>query len=175
MEVSDLSGLIKKHKNIILNLVIILVAVHFALGVHKEQNMLLARLKAQKVDEAQKNEVLSKIGGLEGELEEYKRVINEKDVGSSLDIFNTIASTQGVKIISIRPLKETEKGLFTYYPFELRIEAESYHSLGDFVAGLENHNFIFDIDNMKISPSVDPEQQFILTVNLNVKTFVVND
>ncbi len=175
MEVSDLTALLKKHKNIVLNVVIILLAVHFALKEHKKQNLQLQRLKAQTEEESHKNDVLKSIGGLEGSFDDYKRMINEKDVSVALDVFNKIATTQDVKIISVRPLKEKVRGIFTYFPFDLRIETDSYHKLGDFIAGLENHKFIFDIQDMKITPFTDKEQNFALTVNLEVETFIVND
>lgn len=175
MEVSDLTALLKKHKNVVLNVIIILLAVNFALKEHKKQNLQLKRLMAQTEEEAQKNEVLEKIGGLEGNFQDYKSTINDKDVDTALDVFNKIASTQRVKIISVRPLKEKIQGIFTYFPFDLRIETESYHKLGNFIAGLENHKFIFDIEKMKITPFYDKEQNFALTVNLSVETFIVND
>jgi len=175
MEVSDLTALLKKHKNVVLNLVIILLAVNFALKEHKKQNLQLKRLMEQTEEEGQKNEVLKKIGGLEGNFEDYKRVINDKDVDTALDVFNKIASAQGVKIISIRPLKEKIAGIFTYFPFNLKIETDSYHKLGNFIAGLENHKFIFDVKDMMITPFTDKEQNFALTVNLEVETFTVND
>lgn len=175
MEVSDLTALLKKHKNVVLNVVIILLAVNFALKEHKKQNLQLQKLVVLTEEEAQKNEVLKKIGGLEESFQDYKSSINDKDVTTALDVFNKIASGQGVKIISVRPLKEKTKGIFTYFPFDLRIETDSYHKLGSFIAGLENHKFIFDIGDMKITPFSDKEQNFALTVNLQIETFIVND
>lgn len=175
MEVSDLTALLKKHKNVVLNLVIILLAVNFALKEHKKQNLAFQRLLAQAEEEAQKNEVLKKIGGLEGSFEDYKRLINDKDVGTSLDVFNKIASTKGVKIISVRPLKEKTEEMITYFPFDLTVETDSYHKLGNFIAGLENHKFIFDVESMQITPFTDKEQKFALTIKLAVETFIVND
>lgn len=171
----ELSSSLSKNKNIVLNVVIILVAVYIASGVYKTQNEELNRTLQEKDNETKKNEVMKNIGELENTYAAYKDFLNKKDVNTMIDTFSSMAAAAGVKIVSVKPLPEKTLPTYTEYPFDIKVEAKDYNSLGKFVSSLESSNDIFQLGWFKIRPVQDPkkERSFVLNADVKVTTFLV--
>lgn len=174
----NLSEATDKQKNLILNGLIILAAVFLAFIFYTKQANQLVLLTQRKETETKKNAVLKDIIQSEETFKSYKEVINNKDVSLAIDTFSDLAKASSVKIISLRPATEEDRGIYTRYSFELAIEAEDYHALGKFVSRLESHPYIYSVAvaNIKTRTSQEANKAVIkLMAGLKINTILLKD
>jgi len=145
--------LINKHKNLGLNIGIIIVALFIANSIFKSQNAGLEVLKKEKDAEAEKNEMLSKIGSLEKKIVSYKELYNKKEASSVIENIDNLAQESGVKIVSMNPEPEVASSLYNKYYFRLVVSASGYHQIGGFISAIENSEDIFAVEEVEIKPS----------------------
>lgn len=146
----ELADFINEHKNKLLNIAVILIALLIAHNIHKGQVRSVAALKEKKETELKKNEILGNISQLEKRLNLYKNLLNKKDISLIINTLNKIAKDAEVKINSIKPQAERAYPVYLKYPFDLTVEAESYHSLGRFISKLESHPHIYLVEQATI-------------------------
>lgn len=172
----DTNDLIRKYKNIILNLIIIGISVIISLKIYTSQGKDIASLTVKKDAETKKNEVLQDISRLENKFKAYKKYINNKEVSKIINMLGAIAKENSVNIISIRPLEEKPFPLYTKYPYDLSIEADSYHALARFVSNVESHGYIFRVESAVISKQFGSQDEHPkLKEDLLISTIVVKD
>ena len=144
--------MLNKYKNLLLNVLIIIVAGIIAGNIYKAQSLKVVSLERQKDAETKKNEVLGDISGLEKKIGSYKEFINKKDIASIINTINRIAQESSVKITAIKPQREIgEDRDYLRYPFVLTVDAGDYHALGKFIAKLESSADIYNIDSLNIN------------------------
>lgn len=146
----QLTDFINEHKNKLLNAVIILVALLIANRIYKAQTATLVSLKGRKALEIKKNAVLGEISQSEKRLNLYKSSLNKKDASLVMNTVNNLARDSGVKIVSIKPQSEKRYPVYIKYPFDLNVEAESYHAIGKFISKLESHPQIYLVEQVTL-------------------------
>lgn len=169
----DVKDLINKYKNIVLNLVILLLAVYFAAGFYKKHTDITALLIERKNTEIKNNQVLANIGQAQEKLKVYKTFVNNKDISLSIPTLTNIAGSSSVKIVSVKPQAEQGYPLYIKYPFDLKVEANNYHVLGKFISNLESHPNIYNVESVRITPQANQQKQregITLFVDLRIST-----
>lgn len=146
--------------NKILDIIIILIALFIAINIFKFQVKNIELLKEKKKDEIKKNEVLDNISQLEKTINSYKNTLdkNKKDISSVLNTISNFAKESAVKIISIKPNKEEDYPQYIKYSFDLAINVNSYHNIGQFLSKLESHSEIYLIDKLNTKMIEKPKE-----------------
>lgn len=142
-----------KHKNIIVNLLLVALAIFLAVKIYKGQDEKVNGLREARSTELNKNTLLSEISGLEKKINSFKKFLNQKDSSDALNKISSIAGAQGVKITSIRPQPEISYNIYSKLPFKLSLEAKNYHQLGRFISALESSPYIYSVESMVITPA----------------------
>ena len=112
---------IKKYKDHIINLGVILVFVFVAVNIYRGQMAKIADARVRNEMEKKKNAALGEISQLEKKSDLMRKTVNNKDVSGMMDIFGQLAREAEVSLISFRPEKEETFPLYARYPAELII------------------------------------------------------
>jgi Tfp pilus assembly protein PilO len=175
----DIISIINKHKNKVLNILVIFVALIIALNIYKGQVKAIKSLENQKDMETKKNEILGTLSGLEKNINSYKDFFTKKDISSLVNMLTNIAAESNIKVIAIKPLKEQNYAAYVKYPFDLVISAASYHQLGKFISKIESFPEVFytvESMNMRsISEKAKIEQGERISAGLVVSTVFYKD
>lgn len=147
-----------QYRNKIVNSLIIIAAVFFAFKIYIAQMKPIASLNQAKDMEIKKNELLKGIGEIEQRLNLYYDFVNKKNVAKLIDIIGDIAEKTLVKITSLRPAAEEEQSLYVKYPFDLKLECDSYHKIADFISKIESHPDVFLIESAAIIPELSQNE-----------------
>lgn len=167
LELSDL----KKHKNKVLNVFIIILTLIISMNIYKKQTKEIGSLNAQKDLEMKKNAEFDKISQLEKKNNYYKNFLSKKESGLVINTITNIAKDLGVKIVSIRPEKEIKFQQYTKRPFEISLTVDSYHELGSFIAKIESSREVYIIENISVRSDSKGE---VLSVALRLSSVGVN-
>lgn len=143
-------SLTDKHKKLILNVVVLVVAFMIASNIYKKQMEQRKSLMKEKENEVKKNALLEKIGALEKDTRYLKQLVNKKDSSMLISNISAIAKEQNIKINSVKPKKEEDMQTFYKYSFSLNITAESYYKMARFMLALENSTDIYVVENIGI-------------------------
>jgi len=166
--------LFEKHKNIILNLAILIFAVFIALQFYKSGEKQINSLISQTKDELKKNMTIEEIISLENKFEGYKKVFVKKDMSSVMNTLSNIAADSGVTIVSIKPAEEEVNKDYIKTSFLVTLITPNYHSLGNFISQVEKNKDIYMVDEMSIrsttSASEIKDSQANLNINLKIST-----
>jgi len=171
----DLKPLIVKNKNKVLNLVIMLFAGYLAFTIYQGQNAKVVNLANNKEIEIKKNEIITEISQQQGVFNSYKSLFNTKESSQLADAISSLAATGSVKIVSFRPVAEENYPVYSRYPFEIKIEANDYHSLGKFISSLESHQYFFDVESIKITPQPPEKGRVRLNADLRISSLLIKD
>lgn len=165
----DVTGLINKHKNLILNILIIILSLFIANIVYKKQTQMIEVLKENNALEIKKNEISESISKSEQKISTYKNLLASKDVGLIVNSIGSIAKELGVKIVSMRPIMENRYSDYIKLPFNLIINVSGYHRLGKFISRIENNEDVYVIDTVQIQRDSQTEE---LNVNLVISSII---
>jgi len=166
---------IKINKDVIIDILIILIALFIISKNYKSQINNAKSLEEKRDTEIKKNVVLNDIGKSEEVLNSYNKNFGKKDVSSVINIINNIAQAAGIEINSLRPLGEENYPVYVKYPFELKFDTHNYHLIGKFISNLENHPALFFVNllSVKQSPGVGmPGEESNFKVELTLSIFV---
>ena len=144
-----------KHKNKLLNIGVIILAIFAASKIYSKQNMQLNSLNEQKAQEIKKNNVLESISQVEKRAVTYKQFFSKKELGEVVDILSNIAKdANGVQIISVKPAGgEDRSSGYIKTSFIVLIKVADYHALGAFVSKLENYKDLYLVEDVHITAS----------------------
>ncbi len=172
----ELSVFLGKHKNKLLNIGVIVLALIFSNRIYKGSLKEIERLNAVKEEEAKKNVALSNISKLEKKINSYKNFFANKDAGFVIDTISGIARDAGIKIVSIRPVEKGINPDYVKFPFDLVINASSYHTVARFIKDLESTPAVYlSVENVNIQTSEFSGQKKGLSVTLRVSQIVLTD
>lgn len=157
----DVTEIIRKYRNKIANIGLILLAVIISYKVQTNQNKAIDSLKQAKEQEEKKSTVLRDIDIQEKKINLYKELINKKDISSVINLLANIANNAGIKISSLSPAPEANFSLYTKYPFRVTASADDYNNLGRFINDLENDPVFFVIETVNIKPITNQDQEFV--------------
>lgn len=170
----DLTALVNKHKNKILNIALVLIALIIANNIYKAQANAIAVLKENKDAELKRNALLGEVSLLEKKINLYKDNINKKDPSAVINTIGGIANESGVKIASFKPGKEKAGQFYTTYPFDLVVNADTYHNIGKFIGRLESHPDIYLVELAGIKTEEEQgEVKKGLSANIKVSTVLL--
>ena len=162
MEVTEL---LNKHKNKIINIAVIIIALIIANKVYEGQVSRVESLREKKETESKINDVLGEISQLDKKLDTYNNLLSGKDPGLTLNTISNIAKQSNVRILSIKPGSEERFPEYVKLPFDLTITAANYHTLGKFISNIENHQNVYIVEGL--GSHFDKEQKR-LSVNLRI-------
>lgn len=161
-------GLIERNKNVIINFGIIILALVIALQFYRSTSNKISSLVQQLDNELEKNKVIQEIATLEKKAEAYKKVFVRKDLASIMDVISGIAKNSSVRIVSVKPFSEDALGNYFSSSFLIMLNASSFHSLGDFISKIENHEDIYLVSEVKIDSVATNLESEVSNVDLNV-------
>ena len=162
---------IKKYKNKVLNILIIIVAIMVSSNIYKKQEKAASLLLAKKELEIMKNAEFDSIGSMEKKNNSFKNYLVKKDPGLIINTISNLANELGIKILSVKPEVEIKSDQYTKWPFEIAFIVSGYHNLGKFISKIESSNDIFVIDN--ISAKRDTKENGLF-VNLSFSSIALN-
>ncbi|MDD2688761.1 MAG: type 4a pilus biogenesis protein PilO [Candidatus Omnitrophica bacterium] len=146
----ELTVLVDKHKNKLLNIAVIILALILTYNIYKQYLADKASLEQKKEMELKKRTALENISQLELKIQSYQNLLSEKGASVLINNINSLAKDSGVKIISVRPAEKVQEEEYIKFPFELVINAPSYHAVGNFVSKLESSPEVFLVEVVKI-------------------------
>jgi len=167
LELSD----IKKYKNQVLNIGIIILAILIAANIYKKQDKAISLLNAQKELEVMKNTEFNNIGSLEKKNNAFKNYLVKKDPGLIINTISSFANELGIKILSIKPESAIKFEQYSKWPFEIAFIASSYHDLGRFISKIENSKDLLVIDNISVKREAKEKSLFL---NLRFSSIALN-
>ena len=184
MQVTEIIKSKKISLNQVISLSILIIASIIALKIYQGQNIKIVQIRFSQEEQKKKNDILLRIGDVKTKFQEYKNLFKQKDSREVINEITNIARASGVKIVSLRP-KETQKTtkpqwqikeeIFDKDLFELRIDAEGYHKIGDLVNNLEISPMAFFIESLSIrSTVVDRYRRFQVSGEVEKLTVRVN-
>lgn len=147
-----LAELANKHKNRIINVVIIILALIISGNIYKKQAEAIKSLEEQKEVEIKKNGVIKDINQLHYKINAYKNLLIRKDASSVINNISDMAKHSGVTIISIRPDSEQKYPNYSKLPFGLLVSAADYHAIGRFISALEDYQDVYVVEAISIKP-----------------------
>ncbi|MFC1675284.1 type 4a pilus biogenesis protein PilO [Candidatus Omnitrophota bacterium] len=141
---------INKYKNKIFNILLILTALLIARQIYGFQAKGMDSLQRQKSEQAEKNRLLKDVQAQELEFSFLKEALEKKDIALFINDINEIVKESGVRIISIKPLREKKEEEYTRYSFAIKVAARNYHFFGEFISRIEGSPDIFIVDKLNI-------------------------
>ncbi|MBM3249839.1 MAG: hypothetical protein FJZ09_03205 [Candidatus Omnitrophica bacterium] len=169
----ELNESVNKNKNLVLNVVVLLVAGFVAFNIYQDQLNQKKRLEAKIAQEEEKNQKLNNLGHLEGRLNSYRSLLKRQDASAAMNTLTNIAKASGVKLASIRPENEQRMPEYIKMPFSMTLVSSSFHNLGRFIARIESYrDIVFVVDSLE-TRSEDQAKE--LTVGLVVSSIAFAD
>ena len=140
--------LLSKHKNKIVNIGVIIVALIIAYNIYQKQLISIESLEAKKSMELKINGVLSEMNLMNKKLDAYNKLLALKDVGEALNTISNLAKGANINIASIKPSAEQKFPEYIKYPFDLNLTAASYHDLAKFISRIENSRDVYLVEGL---------------------------
>lgn len=163
----DALVVINKHKNKILNIGLIILALIITNNIYKKQTKEVDSLKAQINTEQKKNAESISIGESLPEIDLYKKLLNKVDTNLALNTISNLAKDSDIKILSINPEGEKKSQDYVKVPFNLAIVTPDYNSLGQFISKIENYKDVFTVEKVRINPVSQKKE---LNVDLSISS-----
>ncbi|MDD2751860.1 MAG: type 4a pilus biogenesis protein PilO [Candidatus Omnitrophica bacterium] len=171
----DMKPLLLKNKNKVINLAVLILSAYIALVIYQGQNTKVVNLANAKEMEIKKNEVLTEISQQQAIFNNYRSFVNAKDASQLSDAISNIAAAANAKIVSFRPMAEENFPVYSRFPFDIRVETNDYHSLGKFISSLESHQFLFDVESIKITAQPPEKGKVRLTSDLKISSILIRE
>jgi Tfp pilus assembly protein PilO len=146
----ELTAFVNKHKNKIVNIAIIILAVIISANIYKKQSEGIEALKKKEDTETKKSEVIKNINQLAQKINSYEKLFIKKDVSAVINTISGLAKESGIKIVSVRPDAEQAYPNYIKLPFGLVISADDYHAIGKFISKLESYQEVYIIEAASI-------------------------
>jgi len=165
-------------KNLILNVIVLIILVLVIAWVYRFQMKNYANLELTKASEIKKSEVIEVISGLEKRMLAYKKILPKKEINTFVNTITDLAGKYRIKIDSMQPIPEEVKDYYIQLSVNLGIAASGYHQLGNFISALERAPEIFDIDVIEVKGQESAEGAGAakgLTVTLKVSTYIYKE
>jgi len=166
----ELTRFLNLYKNKTLSALIIIIALIIASNIYKGQDSRIKSLIRSKEAELKKNEVINKIVRADKIFRSYQDVIKKKDINTAINTITGIAQSRGISITSLKPLKEEAGPVYTRYPFELSVSANSYHNIARFISDIENHKDTYFVDRINIKAADTAGAAYKLGANIVIST-----
>jgi Tfp pilus assembly protein PilO len=162
----------------VINLVILIVGCLIAINIFKGQNKKIAQIRQATEEQKEKNETLLNIGDLKKRINLYKQRFKPKDRREIINTITDLAAASKVEVVSIRPVdrrrrKRMISEIFDKTLYNLAIQIEGYHQLGEFISKLENNPIMFIIESLQVKRSSDTKAGMVSpSVKLEVELVI---
>ncbi len=153
--------------NQITNFVVLVVASLIAINIYQIQNKKIMQIRQVQNEHKKKNEILLRIGDLIKRIELYKQKFNQKDRREIINSITNLAQAAGVKIVSLKSQEKPPTGMevmsriYDKIFFNLIIQVDGYHQLGEFISSLENNPMIFTIESITARESSSTQTEAV--------------
>lgn len=168
---------INKHKNKILNIIVIIIAIFIANNIYKARSKALDVVRESKDKEIERNKLLDNMSQLDKKIKSYKNFLNKKDISLVINNISSIAKDSGVRIDSVKPEPEQPYPAYIKYNFNFAVSVKDYKTLGDFISKLENSSDVYMIEDIDLIPELGSEDADLrgLNVSLKISTFLFRE
>lgn len=166
-------------KNVV-NLVVLLVLIVVAVVIYQKKQEEIAALRVSIEEEQKKNQLLTELGTLEKKAKELKKMINVKDPQKIVDKLNGLAKQAKINILSLKPKTDSKKQdagqPYDRFAFDVSVNAESYHAVGQFISQLEQAPDMYTVDKLNFRPVFKEEgNKFHLEASMEVSTIIIKE
>ena len=176
MKEINLKETLRQHKNKVINITIVILALLLGRSIYQQQIKVADSLKQRKETEEKRNIVLKEIKQLEKKIQGYNNFVNRKDISVAMNIMSEIARDFSLNVISIKPEAQEEKPTYTRHFFALKLETDNYHHLGKFISKLESRSELYSVESLRINPVYSADQQKKwLNIDLTVSTILLKE
>ncbi len=142
--------LLSKHKNKIINLIILLVAFNIAKSIYQKQMAAIAQVRDQVDAQVKNNEVLGEISAQEKKIGIYKDYLNSKKIDEVLRNISEFAQQCGLEVSSARPLPKQDSADYLVHTFQCNLVAKDYHAVGRFINLIESHPNVYTVEEFTL-------------------------
>jgi hypothetical protein len=163
-----------KKKNMVVNLIVLVVAGFVAFNLYQKFEVNKARLNSNIAEEKRKSEVLDEISKTDKSINAYKKLLNKKDASLIMATVTNMAKGFGIQVITVKPAAEMRQAEFIKYPFVLTVTATSYHAFGKFISALESSKDVYIVDGVDIA-SGEEDQGNKLLATITISTIALTD
>ncbi|MGD0337062.1 MAG: type 4a pilus biogenesis protein PilO [Candidatus Omnitrophota bacterium] len=164
----DALELFLEHKNKIVNIAVIILALFIAFKIHAKQVKVVNTYKGNMAIEKKKNVLLGEIDKLIVDLSAYGKVLPSNTPEALMNTLSGIAQETGVKIFSIKPGDTQVTGDYLKTPIYLTISCPNYNVLGKFISGLENSAELFQVESISVSFEGGKEGAMLTLIITNI-------
>ena len=164
----DLSGIFG---NNLANIIVIIIAIFAAIGIYQADTRNIAVMQDKLNSGRQKNELLLRLDSLNKNIKALKSPLTGRDISLTIPSIKDIAQNSAVRIISLKPQAERDFPLYVKYVFELVVAADDFHSMGRFMADIENSPDFYFVEQLSMSipdKSSSEDQKRELVANLYI-------
>ena len=168
----DFTVITNKHKNKLINVTIIVLALIISSNIYRKQTQVMNSLEKTKEVEVKKSSVIENIKQIEHKMRSYKNLLIKQDSGLIINIMGGIAKQSGVKIISVRPDAEQKYLNYVKSPFSVVLSAANYHAIGKFISKLESYPDVYMVETLDIKSEIQTRE---LAVNLRLSSIAFTD
>ncbi len=164
-----------KNKNKIINAGVILLALFVTLYIYSTQSQQFAVLDESKNEEIKKSLIIESLIKVEEKINNYKKTLSGKDLGSVIDAMTNIAKDTGVKVISVKPGAEQQYAEYIKSSFLIVVRVANYHALGQFISKIENYKDLFLVEEINIAKtdSMQADKKTEEDINTNLKISII--
>jgi Tfp pilus assembly protein PilO len=164
----------------IINILLIIISFIVSLNIYnaqKKQNLFYKnRLEAEK----NKNELIKELMNLENKLSDCKKALKRMDTTEMLSTIGSLGEQTGLRILTVKPQPEEENPFYIKSKVKIIIEAEDYHTIGNFISKLEANPDLYKIESLSITPAkkggvqlVGPEKKAEEETGLNAEIVII--
>jgi len=141
----------------------------------KEYKELEAKLSKTRAVVNRKKEAARKLKIVSAKWNQAKKMLpTEASISTLLATLTKRSARNEVKIKHLKPIGKTSKEKYDEIRIDMEVEG-SYHSLGGFMADLNNMERIVNIKNLRLSPSntqQSEEEDLIINASFNLLTYL---
>jgi len=156
----NIKFIVKNIKRIINTLIVIIILI-VSLNIYNIQKKRVLTYKKNLEYEKNKNELLKELIGLENKLIDCRKALGKFDTSDMLSTVSSLAEQANLKIIAVKPQPDEETPLYTKSKIKLVLEAENYHTIGNFISKLEASPDLYKIESLTIIPAKKSGVQLI--------------
>ncbi|MBU1871659.1 MAG: hypothetical protein KKH80_02530 [Candidatus Omnitrophica bacterium] len=140
-----------------ISMIVLIVAALIGMKINTRQNNEIKELIHMQEEEFKKNSILNEAGKLNKKIDYYKSAFTQRDSRKILNTIIGLAQTEGVKIISLKPLERIgwdlreDEATYGRNLFELIIQVNDYAKLGHFISELEGGHTMISIESCRLA------------------------
>jgi Tfp pilus assembly protein PilO len=146
-----------KNKNLVLNLVVVVIAGVVAFQLYQKNEQAKIKLSSDIKNEQDKSKKLEEIDQSEKTMAAYRKLLSKKDTSLVMATITNMAKELGIRVVTVKPVPEEKRNEFIRMPFVLTVAPPSYHALGKFISAIESAQDVYVVDSVEITTGKEGE------------------